>query len=43
MIDLSGNKKSEIRNKKWEPEEIACAVIALLIWIPMAIMIGGAL
>ena len=25
----------------WEPEEIVCAALALIIWIPMAFIIGG--
>ena len=31
MIDLSYHPKKQPKN--WEPEEIACAVIAVLIWI----------
>ena len=43
MIDLSRNQKSEIRNQKAEPEEIAVAVIAAMIWLPIAFIIGGLL
>ena len=39
MIDL--NLKPKAQPETFEPEEIAVAVIALLIWIPMAFVIGG--
>ena len=32
MIDLSGTQKSEIRNQKMEAEEIAMAVVAVILW-----------
>lgn len=41
MIDL--NLKPKQSPETFEPEEIAVAVIALLIWIPMAFVIGGLL
>lgn len=41
MIDL--NLKHKQKPEKAEPEEIAIAVIALLIWLPMAFVIGGLL
>ena len=41
MIDL--NSKPKQKPETYEPEEIAVAVIALLIWIPMAFVIGGLL
>lgn len=41
MIDL--NLKPKAQPETFEPEEIAVAVIALLIWIPMAFVIGGLL
>lgn len=41
MIDL--NLKPKQSTETFEPEEIAVAVIALLIWIPMAFVIGGLL
>lgn len=43
MIDLSRNRKSETRNRKAEPEEIAVAIIAAMIWLPIAFVIGGLL
>ena len=41
MIDLNYRKNEQ--PKGWEPEEIAVAVIALVIWVPMAFIIGGLL
>ena len=41
MIDL--NLKPKAKPETFEPEEIAVAVIALLIWLPLAFLIGGAL
>jgi hypothetical protein len=41
MIDL--NLKRKEQPKGWGPEEIAVAVIALVIWIPLAFVIGGLL
>ena len=41
MIDLNYRKREQ--PKGWESEEIAVAVIALLIWLPMAFIIGGLL
>ena len=41
MTDL--NLKPKAHPETFEPEEIAIAVIALLIWIPMAFIIGGLL
>ena len=41
MIDL--NLKPKSQTEKWEPEEIAVAVIAILIWIPMAFIFGSLL
>lgn len=41
MIDL--NLKPKKSPETFEPEEIVTAVIALLIWIPMAFVIGGLL
>lgn len=41
MIDL--NYRKPVKKEKWQPEEVAVAVIAILIWIPMAFIIGGLL
>lgn len=41
MIDLNYTPKRQ--PKQAEPEEIAVAVIALMIWLPMAFIIGGLL
>ena len=41
MIDL--NRKPKAQAEEWQPEEIAVAVIALAIWLPMAFIIGGLL
>ena len=41
MTDL--NLKPKEQPEEWQPEEIACAVIAALIWLPLAFLIGGAL
>ncbi len=41
MIDLSYHKKEE--PKGWEPEEIACAVVAMMIWITIMILFVRAL
>lgn len=41
MIDL--NLKHKEQPKGWEPEEIAVALIALVIWIPLAFIVGGLL
>jgi hypothetical protein len=41
MTDLNYRKHEQPNS--WEPEEIAVAVIALLIWVPMAFVIGGLL
>ena len=41
MTDL--NLKPKQKREGWQPEEIAVAVIALLIWLPMAFIIGGLL
>ena len=41
MIDLSYHKKEE--PKGWEPEEIACAVVAMMIWITIMIVFVRAL
>ena len=41
MIDL--NLKPKEQPERWEPEEIAVAILAGLIWIPLAVMIGGLL
>lgn len=41
MIDLSYHKKEE--PKGWEPEEIACAVVAVMIWITIMILFVRAL
>ena len=41
MTDL--NLKPKAQPETFEPEEIAVAVIALLIWIPLAFIIGGLL
>lgn len=42
MTDLNYRKPKQASNG-WEPEEIAVAVIALVIWVPMAFIIGGLL
>ena len=39
MIDLNYRKPE--KKEGWQPEEIAIAIIALLIWIPMAFIFGG--
>ena len=41
MTDL--NLKPKAHPERFEPEEIAVAVIAILIWLPLAFLIGGAL
>ena len=41
MIDVSYHKKEE--PKGWEPEEIACAVVAMMIWITIMILFVRAL
>ena len=41
MTDL--NLKPKRNDEGWKPEEIACAVLALVIWLPLAFLIGGAL
>lgn len=41
MTDL--NLKPKAQPEEWQPEEIAVAVIAALIWIPLAFLIGGLL
>ena len=43
MTDLSYRGKGQGKRDQWEPEEIAAAVLALVIWIPMAFVIGGLL
>ena len=43
MTDLSYRGKGKGAREQWEPEEIAVAVLALVIWIPMAFIIGGLL
>ena len=41
MIDL--NMKPKAQPEEWQPEEIAVAVLALVIWLPLAFLIGGLL
>ena len=41
MTDL--NLKPKQKREEWQPEEIACAVLAALIWLPLAFLIGGLL
>ena len=41
MTDL--NLKPKAQPEEWQPEEIAVAVIAGLIWLPLAFLIGGLL
>ena len=41
MIDL--NLKPKEQPETWQPEEIAMAILAGIIWIPLAIMIGSLL
>ena len=41
MIDL--NLKPNPKPETWQPEEIAVAVLALVIWLPLAFLIGGLL
>lgn len=41
MTDL--NLKLETKPEEWQPEEVACAVLAGLIWLPLAFLIGGLL
>ena len=43
MTDLSFRGKEKGTGEQWQPEEIAVAVLALVIWIPMAFVIGGLL
>ena len=43
MTDLNYHNYKPVKKEGWEPEEIAVAVIALLIWIPMAFIFGGLL
>ena len=40
MIDLNKPKKDDANNS-WEPEEIAVAVLAMLIWVPMLFRLIG--
>ena len=42
MIDLNYKPKDK-QPEGWQPEEIAVAVLAGLIWIPLAVMIGSLL
>ena len=41
MTDLNYRKHEQPNS--WEPEEIAVAILAGLIWIPLAVMIGSLL
>ena len=41
MTDL--NLKPKAQPEEWQPEVIAVAVIAALIWLPLAFLIGGLL
>ena len=41
MTDL--NLKPKAQPEEWQPEEIAVAVLALVIWLPLAFLIGGLL
>ncbi len=43
MTDLSFRGKEKGKRYQWQPEEIAVAVLALVIWIPMAFIVGGLL
>ena len=42
MIDLNYRPK-EKQPEGWQPEEIAVAILAGIIWIPLAVMIGSLL
>ena len=41
MIDL--NLKPKEQPEDWQPEEIAVAILAGIIWIPLAFLIGALL
>ena len=41
MIDL--NLKPKEKPETWQPEEIAMAILAGIIWIPLAFLIGAIL
>ena len=41
MTDL--NLEPKAQPEEWQPEEIAVAVLALIIWLPLAFIIGGLL
>ena len=41
MIDL--NLKPKEQPETWQPEEIAVAILAGIIWIPLAFLIGAIL
>ena len=41
MIDL--NYKPKTKKESWQPEEIAVAVIAVILWAAIAFGIGAAL
>ena len=41
MTDL--NRKPNPKPEDWQPDEIAVAVLALVIWLPLAYIIGGLL
>lgn len=41
MIDL--NLKPKEQPETWQPEEIAMAILAGIIWVPLAFLIGAIL
>ena len=41
MIDL--NYKPKEQPEEWQPEEIAVAILAGIIWVPLAFLIGAIL
>ena len=41
MIDL--NLKPKEQPETWQPEEIAVAILAGIIWVPLAFLIGAIL
>lgn len=41
MIDL--NYKPKQKPETWEPEEIACAILAVVIWVTLTILFLRAL
>lgn len=43
MIDLNYRKPEPVKKEQWEPEQIAMAVFASVLWIVIAFLFGIAL